>query len=375
MSQRIKAKIVDLFAGVGGFSLGATRAGFELAAVVDLDGRAVEAHKKNFPRTAHARLNLSHVTGGGIQNLAKLNGRRLAGLVGGPPCQGFSTMGKMLKNDARNRLFFHFFRLVSELQPLFFVCENVPGIMDERYNTLREESIRLVAKHYHVLLPFKLSASDFGAATERHRIFFVGYAKDSGLNLSPDNFTPNSAVEKVNVRMAFAGLPSRIEPGWQTEESGWRRVAPTESDFVRQINEFVPGFVGDKSAIDRFAERREVSGFLGTVHTQEVIERFARIKPGKIDPVSRFPRLEWRALCPTLRAGTARDHGSHQAARPIHPTQARVITPREAARLQGFPDWFLFDPTKWHSFRQIGNSVSPLLSRSVLSVFSSLWSF
>ncbi|KAA1337570.1 DNA cytosine methyltransferase, partial [Escherichia coli] len=70
---------------------------------------------------------------------------------------------------------------------------------------------------------------------------------------------------------------------------------------------------------------------------------------------------------PTLRAGTGADKGSHQAVRPLHPDSGRVITVREAARLQGFPDWFCFHPTKWHSFRMIGNSVSPIVSKAILS--------
>jgi len=87
-----------------------------------------------------------------------------------------------------------------------------------------------------------------------------------------------------------------------------------------------------------------------------------------MDKVSKFPRLSWDGLCPTLRAGTDSSRGSYQAVRPIHPDKNRVITPREAARLQGFPDWFQFSPTKWHSFRQIGNSVSPFVAEAVLDV-------
>ena len=99
-----------------------------------------------------------------------------------------------------------------------------------------------------------------------------------------------------------------------------------------------------------------------------MIERFAETKPGKREPISRTVRLDPNGLCNTLRAGTGRDHGAHQALRPIHPTEDRVITPREAARLQGFPDWFQFHPTKWHSFQQIGNSVSPIVAERILLV-------
>ncbi|MCL0160516.1 DNA cytosine methyltransferase, partial [Klebsiella pneumoniae] len=84
------------------------------------------------------------------------------------------------------------------------------------------------------------------------------------------------------------------------------------------------------------------------------------------DKISRSQRLDPNGFCPTLRAGTGSDKGSYQAVRPIHPTQARVIAPREAARFHGFPVWFRFHPTKWHRFRQIGNSVSPLVSEAML---------
>ena len=78
--------------------------------------------------------------------------------------------------------------------------------------------------------------------------------------------------------------------------------------------------------------------------------------------------MDPNGLCPTLRAGTSSLNGSFQAVRPIHPIFNRVITPREAARIQGFPDWFLFHPTKWHSFKQIGNSVSPLMGEGILKI-------
>ncbi|HFX4291534.1 TPA: DNA cytosine methyltransferase, partial [Escherichia coli] len=94
--------------------------------------------------------------------------------------------------------------------------------------------------------------------------------------------------------------------------------------------------------------------------------RYSSILPGMVDPVSKSKCLLWDGLCPTLRAGTGSDKGSHQAVRPLHPEEGRVITVREAARLQGFPDWFVFHHTKWHSFRMIGNSVSPLMSKHIM---------
>jgi DNA (cytosine-5)-methyltransferase 1 len=99
-----------------------------------------------------------------------------------------------------------------------------------------------------------------------------------------------------------------------------------------------------------------------------VAKRYANVKQGASDKISKSKKLDPTGFCPTLRAGTGKDKGSYQAVRPIHPTKNRVITPREAARLQGFPDWFVFHKTKWHSFRQIGNSVSPIVAERLLNV-------
>jgi DNA (cytosine-5)-methyltransferase 1 len=116
--------------------------------------------------------------------------------------------------------------------------------------------------------------------------------------------------------------------------------------------------------------RRLFTGHRRTVHAKETINRFAAVKPGERDDVGKHARLAWNAQCPTLRAGTGSDRGSYQSVRPIHPSETRVITVREAARLQGFPDGFVFHPTVWHSFRMIGNSVSPIIAKALLSIIA-----
>jgi DNA (cytosine-5)-methyltransferase 1 len=362
-----RPKVADLFAGVGGFSLGAARAGFDVAVAIDLDPHAIDNHKKNFPHTEHPRRDIAKLSGPDLLKLAKLNGEKLVGIVGGPPCQGFSTMGRRRKNDSRNPLFFHFFRLVSEVRPLFYVAENVPGILASNYESLRCETIKLVLQDYDVVDPFTLCASDFAVATVRPRVFFIGIAKSACVRLSSEDFFPAASVQKTPVKTALEGLPANVQPTLRSGKSSWRKITECQGEFFVAINRFCES-VGDSAAIERFVEKLEVSGFVGTQHTAAVIDRFAQVEAGKMDKVSKFPRLSWNGLCPTIRAGTDHRRGSYQAVRPIHPDKDRVITPREAARLQGFPDWFQFSPTKWHSFRQIGNSISPLVAEAVLDV-------
>jgi DNA (cytosine-5)-methyltransferase 1 len=117
----------------------------------------------------------------------------------------------------------------------------------------------------------------------------------------------------------------------------------------------------------------KLTSSLRTVHTPESQKRFTETRHGCVEKISRFLKLDPAAYCNTLRAGTASDRGAFTSPRPIHPHTPRCITVREAARLHSYPDWFRFHVTKWHGFRQIGNSVPPLLARAVaLQVIAAL---
>ena len=163
-------KVIDLFAGVGGLSLGAARAGFTVALAVERDKHALAAHTKNFPKSNHLDADIRRLTGEKLLQAAGLKAGKLDGLIGGPPCQGFSIIGHRRAADSRNNLFQKFFSLVAECRPKFFVAENVLGILDEQYDRIRREAFALV-DDYVVLKPMKFKASDFGAATSRERAF------------------------------------------------------------------------------------------------------------------------------------------------------------------------------------------------------------
>jgi len=366
--MRNSPSVIDLFSGVGGLSLGASRSGFHVATSVEVDPQALETHKKNFPETLHLDADVSTLKGKDLIEFSGIKKGGLSGLIGGPPCQGFSWMGKRDVTDGRNNLFTHFFRLVKELQPEFYLAENVLGILDEKYATLRQDAINLVKRNYIVLEPIKIKASEYGAPTTRTRVFFIGFRKGSNAGMSVEDFLPAQDIQQITVKTALRGLPITINPFWQEEEDGWQKIRKMPvCSFAVKVFGSIPSGVGHEPSLRRYLDRHEVSGCLGTIHSPEIIERYASLAPGQQDKTSKAVRLDINHFCPTLRAGTSRDKGSYQAVRPIHPTEPRVITPREAARLQGFPDWFVFHPTKWHSFRQIGNSVSPIVAEYVLS--------
>lgn len=363
--------VVDLFSGAGGLSLGAARAGFRVCAAVELDEHAMAAHKRNFPVTRHLVADVAKFDGRSLMREVGLKERQLVGLIGGPPCQGFSCIGKNQRADTRNELFVHFFRLVKEVSPVFFVAENVPGLLCERNGELRHRALKQVSDRYALLPPMKLAAQRYGAPTTRTRVFYIGCRADLAVDLRESDFTPPAEVEMVTVRDALRGLPTRISPDWQSEEQGWRKVSLAGDGYYQErLHGNVPTGVGDPVALLRLGRESRASGCWGTRHSPKVADRYGALQPGQRDPVSKSHRLDLDGFCPTIRAGTGPGRGRFQAVRPIHPTQSRVITPREAARLQGFPDWFQFSATKWHSFRQIGNSVSPILAERILVVIA-----
>lgn len=364
-----RLQIVDLFAGVGGLSLGAARAGFDVALAVESDKHAILSHKANFPNTKHFSKDISLLVGAEILHESRLDLSAIDGIVGGPPCQGFSVIGKRDAVDTRNNLFIKFFQLVMECQPKFFVAENVPGILNGKYESIRQEALSYVTNNYVTLAPLKLKASDYGAPTNRERVFFIGYRRDAIKQLVAKDFDSSKELAPVFVDEALRGLPAEIQDDWISEESSWQEIqALPSSRFWSKITGEIPDGVGNPEAIQIYQEQRLISGCFGTRHAPEIRMRYNQLQPGQQDTISKSVRLKLNGFCPTLRAGTAADKGSFQAVRPIHPIQPRVITPREAARLQGFPDWFQFAPSKWHSFRQIGNSVSPILAEAVLRV-------
>ena len=365
--RREKLKIIDLFSGAGGFGLGATRAGFDLVGSVEIDPQAISVHKKNFPKSLLLEKDISITSGAEILQGFDLKVSEIDGIIGGPPCQGFSHMGHGNTCDPRNQLFIHFFEIVNDASPKFFLAENVPGILNPKNSQLIERALSKVNK-YEILGPIRLVARDFGVPTTRARVFFFGYLKDQMNSVKAVELVPKD-TKPVYVQDALKGLPQKIDPLWLREEDGWQRIDKVvDGIFGLKLHKQIPDKIGDKEAIRRLKEKSEVSGCLGTRHSKEIIDRYSKIKQGEADGISKSRRLDPNGFCPTLRAGTGRDKGSYQAVRPLHPTENRVITPREAARLQGFPDWFQFHSTKWHSFRQIGNSVSPILAEHILSV-------
>ncbi len=351
---------IDLFAGAGGLSLGFERAGFDVAAAVEIDPIHCATHAFNFPHCKTVCRDVRHIAGSDILCLADIDASaEIAVVFGGAPCQGFSLIGKRALDDPRNALVHHFVRLVLELRPAYFVFENVKGLTVGRQRQVLDEMIAALAGDYDVLLPYRvLNAVDYGVPQNRRRLFLIGAKRGYPL---PDY--PSPRARRVTVREAIGDLPDADEV-FELIGRDWAEASYGQpSDYARKMR----GLSDDP---EDFGYRRNfdssiMTSSLRTAHTEKSRRRFAETQCGKVEPISRFLKLDPEGQCNTLRAGTASDRGAFTSPRPIHPHAHRVVTNREAARLHSYPDWFRFHVTKWHGFRQIGNSVPPLLGQAI----------
>lgn len=340
--------IIDLFCGCSGFGLGAKLADFLVCASVDIDPVLTSSYLKNFP---NGRLHLGDIATLSGTQLCDIAGKKIDGIIGGPPCQGFSEIGRSDPNDPRRELLHHFFRIVREVKPRFFLMENVRGLTNYKNLPFLQSALQQVADQYEIIGPISLDGSEHGSATKRPRIFVFGYDQRYVDQLSRSDFIGELSAP-VTVEQAISDLASAISVGEIDHFDVWKLGA----------SELRSSYAASLLSADK-----TTTGLKRTIHKLEISQRFASVAQGSMDKIGRHPRLSWKGQCPTIRAGTGPDKGSRQAVRPLHPDEPRVITVREAARLQGFPDWFKFHPTVWHSFRMIGNSVSPILAQKLLS--------
>jgi DNA (cytosine-5)-methyltransferase 1 len=369
---------IDLFAGAGGMTLGFEQAGFDVVAAVEIDPIHCATHKFNFPQWAVICQNVVNLSGQQIRIAAQIEDQEIDLVFGGSPCQGFSLIGKRALDDPRNSLVFHFIRLVLELQPKYFVLENVKGLtIGKHINFLAEVIKEFEQQGYQVEREYQvLNAANYGVPQSRERLFLLGCKQGLQLpkyplpiTISPKDLTskrsnyldlPNSPT----VWQAIADLPA-IE---QYPELNYQDFCVAKyGESINEYSQLMRSLIRSNQdySYPRVTNPNLLTSSLRTKHGQKSMERFMQTECGKAEPISRFYKLDPNGISNTLRAGTPSNRGAFTSPRPIHPLLPRCITVREAARLHSYPDWFRFHRTKWHGFRQIGNSVPPLLARAV----------
>jgi DNA (cytosine-5)-methyltransferase 1 len=368
---------IDLFAGAGGLSLGFEQAGFDVLAAVEIDPVHCATHEYNFPNCKVICQSVTELTGEEIRLFSGIGDREVDVIFGGPPCQGFSLIGKRVLDDPRNSLVFHFLRIINEIQPKYFVMENVKGMAIGKHKQFIAELIsKFEYNGYDIVQPYQvLNAAFYGVPQNRERLFIIGCRR--GLPLpqypqpiaKPAGFTkkidPNLSQlpDSPNVLDALKDLPKVEDYSQLNSRDSVQAKFTKASKYAEKLRDCS---LDDRDySYPRQYDKNFITSSLRTKHSRQSIQRFEATLPGKIEPISRFYKLDPDGVCNTLRAGTASNRGAFTSPRPIHPFIPRCITVREAARLHSYPDWFRFHATKWHGFRQIGNSVPPLLARAM----------
>lgn len=355
-------------------SLGFEQAGFNVAAAVEIDPVHCAIHEFNFPETTVICSSVVGLTASEIRQRAQLGNAKIDCVFGGPPCQGFSLIGKRILDDPRNGLVLEFVRLVRELDAATFVFENVKGLTVGSQKAVLTELVEAFTEAgYEVSTPWQvLDAASFGVPQHRQRLILMGAKKGH----KPPSY-PSPITNAADGKKAVAGLPlgPTCRDALDDLPDADRFATLVKTDAVRtsefgQPSEYAREMRCLSNDSWHFSHVREWSpGILTssarTEHTEISKRRFADTDTGAVEPISRFFKLPPNGLSNTLRAGTDGARGAFTSPRPIHYAYNRCITVREMARLHGFPDWFRFHATKWHGARQIGNAVPPPMARAI----------
>lgn len=370
--------VVDLFAGVGGLTLGFLRANhavedfaFAPRLLVDQDRTAAHTFKKNYPKIPYWATDLNSVSGGDVLGTLKMKPGEVDFLVGGPPCQGFSSNGKRWLEDNRNKLMQCFIDIAHEVNPKCFIIENVP-IALSAWQKMFSEQIQEAFRGYTVAASV-LNASQFGVPQIRRRAFIVGIRSDLGV---PSFNFPQGDFDAMGV-----GQDSH------NEAKVGRRFVSVE-DAIGDLPPLAPGEEIDgivypsEAFSDYQRERRAGWGFLfnhrARAHSKKFQDKISIINPGEGNAhlpdeqkfsdnyfSQAYARLHAKGIGFTITAHF-RNPGS---GRFTHYRDVRSITVREAARLQSFDDKFIFHLNETDQERHVGNAVPPLMAEALAKHF------
>ncbi len=329
----MKPTVIDLFCGCGGLSYGFMKAGYDIVMGIDNWKDAIETFNYNHAKNVGKVLDLSNAKPDelGIKNNIDL-------IIGGPPCQGYSIAGKRIIEDERNELYKAFVKFVDYYKPKAFLMENVPNIISIGKGAVKEQIIKDFETIGYKVVYKILMASDFGVPQNRRRAFFVGLK-----NGKEFEFPEHLVMDKVTSEEAISDL---------TEDSildGTVYPFPPKSKFQIKIR----------------SRNKVVFNHEITNHKEQTVEIISKVPDGgnyKDLPEelqqTRKVNIAWTRLNsqkPSFTIDTGHRHHFHYE-------YNRVPTVRESARIQSFPDCFVFKGSKTSQYKQVGNAVPPMLA-------------
>lgn len=335
--------VLDLFCGAGGLSYGFEQAGCNILLGIDNDSAALKTFELNHKKSRGLCCDISTIN---YENTIKniTNGQNIDIIIGGPPCQGFSLSGPRNFNDPRNKLYLSYIRLVQEIKPKAFVIENVPGLVTLFNGQVKENIIKKFTQMGYKMYYKILCASDYGVPQSRKRVIFVGIS-----NKNVEFEYPSAKADTITCEMALSDLPALTD----TLGAEIQSYATTPNNKYQKL-------MRNKS--------KTVQNHIAAMHSEKVQHIISLVPDGgnyKDLPLkyrnSRKFHVAWTRFnskkpAPTIDTG----HRHH-----FHYKYNRVPTVRECARLQSFPDDFIFYGNKTQQFRQVGNAVPPILAQKI----------
>ena len=320
---------IDLFCGAGGFSLGFKAAGFNCLGAFDNWDPAIKTHKKNFKDTKIYTKSINDYSNLEIKEI--FNNKNVDVIIGGPPCQGFSSIGKQNINDQRNDLIFEFGRIIKSIKPSFFIMENVSGLIHDKnvfyFNRLKNFFISNGYKINYRLL----NAAEYGVPQLRKRVFLIGHKSPFEYNF------PKPIFLKENYRTVGETIMDLVN-----KKNIQNHVPMKHNDIVRKRI----SFINEGGGITKNIPKKFLQGSRSD-YRKNKLKNFSHV----------YKRLHRKLPSGTMVPG-------HNAF-PLHPTLDRALTVREAARLQTFPDKIIFEGTRQEKCILVGNAVPVQLAKVI----------
>lgn len=361
---------IDLFSGCGGLTKGLEMLGVRSILASDIDENAAKTFMRNFPKTPFLCKDITEIEKEECDVL--LEGKMPDIIVGGPPCQGFSLANKRrnkVADDPRNKLFYSFVKFIQWYSPKAFVMENVKGLLSMQngnvIKTICEEFSNAGTYGYNVQYRV-LRASNYGVPQHRERVILIGIRKD--LNITPKHPAPYELDHQITVDEAVMDLP-QIESGQGLEEMNY--VCEPQNEFQRTMrtnSSKVYNHIAmhhTPRLIERFKAIKQGQNLLDVWETHGAVKRGAPTEKSNTKFSQNNQRLFGNQPAPTIAASFQSNF--------IHPYLNRNFTAREGARLQSFPDDFIFEGMRtkmsWEKglsqYQQIGNAVPVLLAKAI----------
>ena len=355
-------KVIDLFAGVGGLSYGfAHDDEFEIIAANEILEPMAKAYSSNHPSVMMYNKDIKDFS---LDDLTRDLGVKKGDIdivVGGPPCQAYSTVGKRLIDDPRGKLFQEYYRILKELHPKLFVFENVKGLLSMQGGDLIKTIIALFESiGYHMQMRL-LNAADYGAPQIRERVILVGTLDSKPfIYPKPTHYDPELGKPKDSSLKPYVTLGEAISdlPSIKTGESATEYSCEPQNEYQRLMRANAPAEIHEHEVPKNNAKLVAIMEALPDGGSPKDIAEELRPNSGFANC---YCRLWWDKPSTTI----TRNLGCPSSSRCIHPRDPRPLSTREGARLQGFPDDYIFCGKRGDKHLQIGNAVPTFLSRAI----------